>query len=312
MTSRSSRVTVGLMPFVKIDTQILDSTLWFERDSREVFITALLMAEPREFLEPQSQLEVDSLNPTGYVVPAGWYGFVPASSTGIIRRSLVDMDTGLSALQRLGSPEETSRSKEFEGRRMIRVNGGFIILNYMRFREHDYTAAERARRYRENKNRHAVTSRDVTPDRRDVTPDRRDVTPDRRNVTQAEAEAEAEVELKTQPSSKVSSSSRSPKNGSRTSAAPTVSQIIEEVQNQPAFQSIDVQREYEKCLAWCSTNGHQVPSKRRLVNWCLRSLENAPLFGSAKASPADRKQAVRDEAFLSALERNGLITREEK
>ena len=49
---------------------------------------------------------------------------------------------------------------------MVRVNGGFIVLNFMRYRDHDHTAAERQRRLR---NRKTVT-RDVTLSRRDVTP----------------------------------------------------------------------------------------------------------------------------------------------
>ena len=37
------------MAFVKLDTGILKSTLWMEMAQRNVFLTALLMAEPREF-----------------------------------------------------------------------------------------------------------------------------------------------------------------------------------------------------------------------------------------------------------------------
>jgi hypothetical protein len=61
------------------------------------------------------------------------------------------------------------------------VDGGYIILNYMKYRERDYTGAERAARYRQrlrekqdDRDRHAAS---VTS---------------RRNVTQAEAEAEAD------------------------------------------------------------------------------------------------------------------------
>src|SRR3990167_930952 len=39
------------MPFVKLDCGILDSTLWFDRDARDVFLTALLMAVPYEVRE---------------------------------------------------------------------------------------------------------------------------------------------------------------------------------------------------------------------------------------------------------------------
>src|SRR6185437_13486679 len=113
------------MGFVKLDTGILDSTLWIEKDQRDVFITALLMAEPREFNEPQPQIEVDSMVPTGFVVPPGWYGFCAAAGSGIIRRSLTEHFSGMKALRELGSPDPESRTKTFEGRRLIRINGGY-------------------------------------------------------------------------------------------------------------------------------------------------------------------------------------------
>jgi hypothetical protein len=139
------------MAFVKLDTGILDSTLWIERDLREVFITALLMAEPKEFDEPIRQIEVSRMEFTNFTAPPGWYGFVPAASFGIINRAGVERDAGIEALRRLGEPEIESRSKDFEGRRMIRMDGGYLILNYMKYRDKDHTAAERQRRLRERR-----------------------------------------------------------------------------------------------------------------------------------------------------------------
>lgn len=170
------------MPFVKLDTRILDSTLWIKRDLREVFITALLMAEPMEFDEPQRQIEVDSLDHADFEAPPGWYGFVPAASFGIINRAGVDMEAGMVAIRKLGQPEIESRSPEFEGRRMIRINGGFLILNYMKYRDKDYTAKDRMARLRARRKEEKVTrnSNGVHP-----------------NVTQAESRvqsAEAEGE----------------------------------------------------------------------------------------------------------------------
>jgi hypothetical protein len=139
------------MAFVKLDTKILDSTLWIERDLREIFITALLMAEPREFREPIRQIEVGRLEFTDFEAPPGWYGFVPAASLGIINRAGVEREAGISALQKLGDPEIESRSTDFGGRRMIRTDGGFVILNFMKYRDKDHTAAQRQRRLRERK-----------------------------------------------------------------------------------------------------------------------------------------------------------------
>ncbi len=185
------------MPYVKLDCGILDSTTWFDKDVRDVFITALLMAVPTEIQAPIEELKLDELETTGWSIPPGWYGFVHAASLGIVRRCGIPQDRGMEALKRLAAPERESRSQEFDGRRMVRVDGGFVILNYIRYREKDHTAAERQRRYRERqkekqKERNAVTSR---------------------FVTQAEAEAEAEVipvDTKTRNSTSVAPRKRAP------------------------------------------------------------------------------------------------------
>jgi hypothetical protein len=174
------------MAFVKLDCNILDSTLWVEREAREVFITALLMAVPMEFDHPLRQIEVDSLEFTGFEAPPDWYGYVPASGVGIVRRALVDQDAGMRALRSLGEPDNESRSHKFDGRRMIRIDGGYAILNYMDYRNKDHTSAERQRRYRERKK---AKSNAVTVDSNGVT---------ERNITQAYAEAEAYAEKQDQ------------------------------------------------------------------------------------------------------------------
>lgn len=136
---------------MKLDTGILNSSVWVDLETRNVFLTALLMATPYEVREELPQLAVDSLKPTGWKVPPGWYGLAEAASVGIVRQAGVDQARGLEALARMGEPEECSRSQEFEGRRIVRVNGGFLVLNFMHYREKDHGAAERQRRYRDRK-----------------------------------------------------------------------------------------------------------------------------------------------------------------
>ncbi len=164
------------MPYVKLDCGMLDSSLWIDRLARELFITALLMAEPIELREPMTVLSSAGVPDIHFKeIPPGWYGFVPAAGPGIIRRAGIDDKTANSALDRLAQPDYQSRSPEWSGRRMVRVSGGFIILNFDKYRTKDHTAAERARRYRERQ-----ASR-VTTDTSRVR---------KRNVTQAEAEAD--------------------------------------------------------------------------------------------------------------------------
>ena len=169
------------MSFVKLDCGILDSTLWFDKHARDVFITALLMAEPFELQDSMLQIQVDSLDLTGWVIPPGWYGFVAASAMGILHRAGEDSTTGLDALRTLGSPELSSRSSDFDGRRLVRIDGGFLVLNFIKYREKDTSGADRQRRWRERQKVHETAP---SPRKRNAVT----VTPSRVIRNQAEAE----------------------------------------------------------------------------------------------------------------------------
>ena len=173
------------MAFVKLDCGILDSTLWVDREARELFITALLMAVPREIGEETPTLNVRDTERGPVTVPPGWYGFIPAAGPGIVRRAGLERESGMAALERLCEVDDESRTPDFDGRRMVRVDGGYILLNYNKYRQKDHTAAERSARYREKQK--AVTQQSASVTSR-VT---------NRSVTQAEAEAEVKAEIST-------------------------------------------------------------------------------------------------------------------
>ena len=137
------------MAFLKLDTGVMLSSLWSDLAARNVFLTALLMAVPFKLREETDQLHIASLDPSGWKVPPGDYGFVEAASTAIVRQSGIEQQDGLRALERLGEPEAESRSTAYGGRRLVRIDGGFIVLNFMLCREKDHSAAKRQREYRE-------------------------------------------------------------------------------------------------------------------------------------------------------------------
>jgi hypothetical protein len=174
------------MPFVKLDCDILDSSLWLFDPERILFLTALCMAVPREFDEPIAQISVRNLCPTGFVAPPGWYGFLRASPMSLIERAKVGgnsdaLEQAFEALEQLGNDDIDSRSHAFEGRRLIRVDGGFVVLRFMEFRDHDYKNAERQRRWREReRERKSNVVTGVTSNGYN--------TPERVTVTQADAE----------------------------------------------------------------------------------------------------------------------------
>lgn len=264
------------MPFVKLDTGILDSTLWIERECRELFITALLMAEPREFLEPQKQIEIASLDHTGFEAPPGWYGFVPAASYGIINRAMVDKSAGLAALEKLGNPEIESRSREFDGRRMIRINGGFLILNFMKYRDRDYTGAERARRYRERQKLKTVTRDDVDITRDDHVTEALPT----RDITQAECRVQSAEAKKIKRQDPASSATALPALGTLPclkGSWPFTQKDVDEWQE--AYPAVDVIVELRKDREWLKANPKNQKTQngmRRHVNsWLARAQDRA-------------------------------------
>lgn len=142
------------MPYVKLDTGILDSTLWVsDPETRIVFITMLAMAGPD--------------------------GMCESTAPGIARRANIGLESVRRALAVLEAPDEDSRSLDLEGRRVVREDGGYRIVNYLKYRDKDHTAAQRMRRMRERQNRNAQP----------------DVTHVTRNVTQAEAEADTDIDI---------------------------------------------------------------------------------------------------------------------
>jgi hypothetical protein len=175
------------MPFVKLDCGMLDSSIWPDKPARDLFITALLMAHPAQFNSPQAQLNVNSLEETGWIAPPGWYGFVEAAGPGIVDRAKLPIQEGMEALKRLGSPDPDSRTAAHEGRRLIRINGGYLVLNFFIYRDRDYTNAIRQRRHRQKKvTVNQQVSQTVAPH---SDPKRNGVTS--LSVTHTEAEAEA-------------------------------------------------------------------------------------------------------------------------
>lgn len=94
--------------YTKLFSSITDSTIWGEEDhTRLVWITMLAMADR--------------------------YGHVAASVPGLAARARVSLDKTISALARLSAPDEWSRSKEFDGRRIDEEAGGWVIINYTKY-----------------------------------------------------------------------------------------------------------------------------------------------------------------------------------
>lgn len=151
--------------FVKVYSSILDSSVWGESlATRVVWIAMLAMADKT--------------------------GLVEASSDGIARAANVTQKQCDQALEVLSSPDPRSKSEQDDGRRVTKRDGGFQILNYLKYREmqthKQKVDAARQRRHREAK-------RDVTHLSRSGNARSRAVAP--------KAEADTEANTKTTTSS---------------------------------------------------------------------------------------------------------------
>jgi hypothetical protein len=97
--------------FAKVFQKMLDSSIWLESDSTvRVWITFLLSMDSE-----------------------GFCAF--ASIENLARRARVKPSLTAKAVAVLESPDEQSASKDWDGRRIERVNGGWIVLNCKKYRE---------------------------------------------------------------------------------------------------------------------------------------------------------------------------------
>jgi hypothetical protein len=118
--------------YTKLFQTIVTSSIWQESDpTRLVWITMLALANKN--------------------------GVVEASVPGLANMAKVTMEKTLEALEVLASPDKFSRSEEFEGRRIEKVEGGWMILNHGKYREklsnsdrNDYQRVKQ-KEYREKK-----------------------------------------------------------------------------------------------------------------------------------------------------------------
>jgi hypothetical protein len=123
--------------YTKLFNSIVTSTIWTEDDkTRIVWITMLAMSDKN--------------------------GEVHASIPGLARVAGVSVPDCENAISKLLSPDDYSRTPDFEGRRIAPIDGGWELLNHAKYRlmasREDAKAATAAR-----VKRHRARKSDVTP-----------------------------------------------------------------------------------------------------------------------------------------------------
>lgn len=117
-----------MSPFTKLDSSIIESSIWVEDDATLRVWIALLA----------------SCNADGFVA-----GSVP----GFASKARVTVEQMIAAIDKFSSPDPHSRTPDNDGRRIEALEGGWVVLNYAKYREkHD--PEERRRQVREAVRRH--------------------------------------------------------------------------------------------------------------------------------------------------------------
>lgn len=127
-----------IVGFSKLFSDIIHSTVWREEmHVKVVWITMLAMADR--------------------------HGQVMASVPGLADAAKVTLEQCLDALEKFQLPDEYSRTKDYDGRRIMEIDGGWLLFNYEKFRdrkddeEQRIKTRDRVRKFREK-------AKDVTED----------------------------------------------------------------------------------------------------------------------------------------------------
>ena len=116
------------MGFTKLDEGIVHSSIWSEAlATRVLWVTMLAMVDSK--------------------------GFVSSSRSGLLRAANIpqeDFDISLGILE---SPDPDSRSPEYDGKRVQKCDGGWNVLNYLRYREFTYSGSKEAIKKRKQRDK---------------------------------------------------------------------------------------------------------------------------------------------------------------
>ncbi len=142
------------MSYAKLFSSITESSLWSEpKEVRLLFVSMLARADAT--------------------------GFMEASLPGLARLANLTLDETAAAITVLESPDPHSKNQANEGRRLVKVDGGWCLINYEAYRER--RSEEERRQYMREYMRQYRGKQNVNPVKRGKPP-----------LAQAEAEAEAE------------------------------------------------------------------------------------------------------------------------
>jgi hypothetical protein len=218
----------NVMPnYTKLFSTIVTSTIWQEPDrTRIVWITMLALSDKN--------------------------GEIHASIPGLARIAGVPTEACEEAINAFLSPDKYSRTPEHEGRRIAKIDGGWELLNFEKYRQLASTAdtlaknATRQKRFRERNAKVTDSNASVTHDNATVTA----------NTVKAEAEADTKA-VKKPPAV----------------ATQSDDEWLRGLQTVLAYEHLNVAAEYSRAKVWCETNRRQC-TRKFFTNWLNRASAN--------------------------------------
>ncbi len=209
--------------FTKLFNTIVTSTIWQEDDkTRIVWITMLAIADA--------------------------FGNVFAAIPGLASVANVTIEAAQKAVDNLLAPDEWSRTKDFEGRRIEAIDGGWHILNYGKYRkmmDEEERREYKAKWARESRQKKSKTVKDSH--RQTGT-----------NVDKSGLEG-----TESRPCGHIPSASAS-------------SSFWEELKRNPLYTGIDIDAEVEKAKRWCSRKNRKL-TQRFFKNWLEKADRELPI-----------------------------------
>lgn len=96
-------------------------------------------------------------------------GISPATIPYLSSVCRIDIKTIEKSIEKLSSPDKYSRSLENEGRRIERVDGGFKIINYQKYRDYSYSdSPEAIKKRKQREEKREGQKRDMSPNQGDI------------------------------------------------------------------------------------------------------------------------------------------------
>ena len=227
--------------FTKLFNTIVTSTIWREdNETRILWITMLAISDR--------------------------YGEVSGSVPGMAAIANISEEGCRRAITKLESPDPDSRTSDDEGRRIRKIEGGWHITNYEKYRA--LLSYEERKEYKRIKQRQyrAKASEDVDKRGQLLT------NVERGGLGGHSTEAEAEAEVQSTPQPPVVTKKPLPvvthvKRPSNTRMPD--SEWIEQLANDPTYEGINVKREFGKAHQWCKVKGRSL-TQRTFINWLNR------------------------------------------